>query len=1095
MKIHIRSKESFHFLFQMMQKRVAARKLLLMILAATCSISIVASSTSRERRHVGVEEAVHRAGRTLAGDSDSFKSSTGRDNEITTEVGRKVSHRLIGGHLRGEEKTRTQEAFWDDDILSSSSGNGKETRPGRKDEDDEKKSLSQQVKEGKYGLIQNEIYGSPKRPGIISYLGNPEVPKDTIENLGGLDEEEIWLAENHVLVLRGGKFPGHEATQSNGGDNAPTWPPIDDYKAPRRQVKIPSKPKVPPPFPVQLSEGGPVQIIGPNGTKDVGNGTVDYRDSFLTKGLLSEDGPFFTIVANGSVVTSDSRNASSEDGNLSEKEGLPDASPPGFPPFYHAIPPGAVFVPPPSNNQSDYDEEDQSVYYPPPYSFHYQQDNATAVPPGPLVPGIILPPPPDFFSALEESKKTTTKKYTKRPETTPSPRPRPTYLPPRKLTTKRYKSTTTTTTAVPIVDHRASGVTKVFGRIISRKNYTDTKPSAGPRTELRTVPYVEVTTSTPDKSTTLENPEFFNIGPLAGNQVTSGGEGVEGKKEAWSGLVTSKTIPVMAYYATSTQSTLERPVEVTPASIKSIITTGNPQRSHSQASYYFYEESNEQPLRTTPPNPVYYETTTESPFYETRPHGIEERRKQYYRVEAIPSREEDVRFSGSPVKNSGPIRYGESTIAQSSSKYESSSARAHGQRMLPDHAPLYYQTVSARPPPVQPYYTTSKPVQAYYRQEAKPKPIYQYSFEAADYSKRGGNRRQQGNAAYRNDYQNVQIGGNYNNGPRYDYEESVPQKRIRTEVYKNQHPIFQSSTAHSVISTTENPQQRYYTRQEEKLLDDVTKEYFTIFGKKIGKNVPSTTPLYPKLKSVTETPSYNVNSYAENFKSPEQSYKIPNVKVHYGDQSQKPYSLKEDILVNERQPLPPINPDSEFITVVDHQRQPSNYGIHDQSRDNQALAPIRAYPSQPLVSQRIGPPNNNYVPVVESPEELDDVAYPQLPISLEDDIKVNYRDPRPTINPDAELIDLGDDIKVNYRDPRPTLNPDAEFIEPILPARENQPEKPKAYFAYRLPGDGGHFYFLTPQAITQRPEQRSAGHLYSRVGTRLPRRRRRPGNV
>lgn len=157
------------------------------------------------------------------------------------------------------------------------------------------------------------------------------------------------------------------------------------------------------------------------------------------------------------------------------------------------------------------------------------------------------------------------------------------------------------------------------------------------------------------------------------------------------------------------------------------------------------------------------------------------------------------------------------------------------------------------------------------------------------------------------------------------------------------------------------------------------------------------------------------------------------------------------------------------------------------------MAAIRVYPSEQLVNQRIGPPNSNYVPVVESPEELDDVGYPQLPISLEDDIKVNYRDPRPTINPDAELINLEDDIKVNYRDPRPTLNPDAEFIEPIP---ENQPEKPKAYFAYRLPGDGGHFYFLTPQAITQRPDH-SAGshHLYSRAGTRLPRRRRRPGNV
>ncbi|XP_003396014.2 uncharacterized protein LOC100646063 isoform X2 [Bombus terrestris] len=1057
----------------MMPRRLPVRKLLLVAVLATC-LSIVTSSSSRERRNVGADESSHGADRTHTPAGRSFKSSTSRDNEITTETGRKVSHKLIGGHLRADAK---QETFWDDGILLSSAGNGRETKANRKDEDDEKKTLSQQVKEGKYGLIQNEIYGSqPKRPGIISYLGNPEVPKDTIDNLGGLDEDEIWLAENHVLVLRGGKFPGHETPQANG-DSTPTWPPIDNYKAPRRQVKIPSKPKIPPPFPIQLTEGGPIQIIGPNGTKEIGNATVDYRkDPLFTKGLLSEDGPLFTVIANGTIVMSDmnSKNASSEEENSSikSKDDKTDTVPPGsFPPFYHAIPPGAVFVPPP-NNQSEYDEEDQSIYYPPPYSFQYQQDNTTAVPPGPLVPGIILPPPPDFFSALED-KKTTTKKYTKRPETTPLPRPRPTYLPPRKLTTKQYKTSTTVPNLTQTIKSRTSigmsGVTKTYGRT-RYKNFTDknstTKPNA------RTVPYIEITTSTPDKSTTLDNPEFYNIGSLAQNHVTNQ-ENIQEKNEAWSRLVTSKTIPIVTYY-TSTQSTLERPVEVTPASIKSIITTSNPERSPSQASYYFYEESHEPPYHTTP-NSIYYKTTTESPFYETvtQPRA-EEKKKQYYNVEAIPSRETSkdysIKFIGSPVKNSAPIRYSDTTVTQSSPKYESGSTRTQGQRMLLDHAPLYYQAISARPAvSVQPYYTTSKP-QAYYRQEAKSKPIYQYSFEAADYSKHGNQRQQyeqeQTNAF--NEYQNVKVDGRYNNH-RYDYEnESVPQKRVKPQPYKNQQPIYPSTTAHSAISTTDNPQHAYYTQQDEKFLDDVTKEYFTIFGKKIPhKGIPSTTPMYSKTNSITERPNY-VNTYVENYDTPESPvYKTPKVKVHYGDQSQRPYSLKDDILVNYRRPLPPINPDSEFITVVDpNQQQPPNYRIPN--RDDQPLAAIRAYPPQPLVSPRNGPPTN-YVPVVESPEELDD-AYPQLPISLEDDIKVNYHHPRPTINPDAE------------------------FIDPI-PVQENQPEKPKAYFAYRLPGDGGHFYFLTPQAITQRPEQ-NAGHLYSKSrGTRLLRRRRRPDNV
>ncbi|XP_078052239.1 uncharacterized protein LOC144478327 [Augochlora pura] len=1013
------------------------RLLLGAALLASCLPMIVSSTLSRERRHV--EGSSHRPEGVYGSVSRGFKLSTRRENEITTEPGRKVSHRLIGGHLRGEAGQAKDDALWDDGILLSSAGNGKEAKSSRKDDDDDKKTLSQQVKEGKYGLIQNEIYGNrPKRPGIISYLGNPEVPKDTIENLGGLDEDEIWLAENHVLVLRGGKFPGHETTPSNG--EWETWPPIDSYKAPRRQVKIPSRPKVPPPFPVQLTDGGPIQIIGPNGTKEIGNDTDLGKDSLFTKGLLSEDGPLFAIISNGTIVMPNANNTSGEN-----NKGTKPDSPTGLPPFYHAIPPGAVFVPPPSN-QSDYDEEDQSIYYPPPYSFQYQQDNTTAVPPGPLVPGIILPPPPDFFSALDD-KKNTTKKYNRRPGTTPVPRQRPTYLPPRKLTSK-YKSTTSAPITKTRTSVSVSTSTKTY-RTTKQKNSTTLAPSKVP-----TVPFVEVTTPTADKPTTQDNPEFYSIGPILENQVTNQ-EPVRGKNEAWSGIVTSKTLPLLSYY-TSTQSTLEKPIEVTPASIKTIVTTGNPQRSSNQASYYFYEESNE-PTATTPDPAIYFKTTTETPFYEdvvTQPRPVE-KKKQFYSVETIPSQETSkdysVKYVDSVVKNSEPVRYSDSVT-------RTSTARPQGQRMLPDRASLYYQAISSRP--VQSYYTTPRP-QTYYRQD-KPKPIYQYSFEAADYSKRGNQRQfeQQQHTVPYNDYRDVKIFDR----SRYDYPQNEPTKQLRPQSlpFKSQSPIYPSSTANSVINTTPNPHLAYYTQQDEKLLDDVTKEYFTIFGKKIPhKNIPSTTPIYSK---TTERPEFS--GYIENnYNTPEPPvYKTPNVKVHYGDQSQRPYSLKDDILVNFRQPLPPINPDSEFIAVVD--QRPPNYRVHN--REGPPLAPLRAYPGQQLVNQGNGP-STNYVPVVESAEEIDE-SYGQLPISLEDDIKVNYRDPRPTINPDAE------------------------FISPI-PVPDHQPDKPKAYFAYRLPGDGGHFYFLTPQAVTQRPE-RNAGHLYPKSrDSRLLRRRRRPDNV
>lgn len=122
---------------------------------------------------------------------------------------------------------------------------------------DDDKTLAQQIYEGKYGLIHNELFNNiPSRPGILSYNINPEVPKDNINNLGGLESDEIWLAENHLLVLRGGNF----------SDKKVKWSYIDNYIAPPRQVKIPENPKIPPPFPIQLEDNGPIDFVSVNGS-------------------------------------------------------------------------------------------------------------------------------------------------------------------------------------------------------------------------------------------------------------------------------------------------------------------------------------------------------------------------------------------------------------------------------------------------------------------------------------------------------------------------------------------------------------------------------------------------------------------------------------------------------------------------------------------------------------------------------------------------------------------------------------------------------------------------------------------------------------
>jgi hypothetical protein len=82
----------------------------------------------------------------------------------------------------------------------------------------------------------------------------------------------------------------------------------------------------------------------------------------------------------------------------------------------------------------------------------------------------------------------------------------------------------------------------------------------------------------------------------------------------------------------------------------------------------------------------------------------------------------------------------------------------------------------------------------------------------------------------------------------------------------------------TAVSTTQNPIfNGLYTHHEEKFMDDITKDYFNMFGQRL------TTPMPPQ-RAPTET--------------------IP-----------RPISLHDDTRVNYRQPLPPINPDSEFIDV------------------------------------------------------------------------------------------------------------------------------------------------------------------------------------
>lgn len=263
-------------------------------------------------------------------------------------------------------------------FVESSAGEGKDNN--RKEE--KTKTLSDQVAEGKYGLIQNELFETPpKRPGILSYATNPETPSDTADNLGGLSKDEIWLSEDHLLVLKGG-------TLNNEARDEP-WKPIDDYEAPLRQVKIPDNPKIPPPFLVQLEENAPLEFIRNNQLPLVNPFTNESILLFPESGfpktetyggdktyLYARPGAFNDIKnANGAPAGAlPPPTASFGPNNRNNNFTLPNpfVGPPGNFPFPPPPPGFSPFGPPPpffngsldnANITEFFDEDDPSFYY------------------------------------------------------------------------------------------------------------------------------------------------------------------------------------------------------------------------------------------------------------------------------------------------------------------------------------------------------------------------------------------------------------------------------------------------------------------------------------------------------------------------------------------------------------------------------------------------------------------------------------------------------------------------------------------------------------------------------------------------------------
>lgn len=935
------------------------------------------------------------------------------------------------------------------------------------DEDDERKTLAQQVLDGKYGLIQTELFSSPvKRPGILSYEINPEVPKDNINNLGGLKPEEIWLAENHLLVLKGGSF-----SDSEQGSKM-IWPPIDSYVAPQRQVKIPQNPKIPPPFPIQLKEGGPIEVIkGKNGTKNI----------------PSYFGPPFLFQNPVNIPNKANENETKQrQGNLTQGNGgIPF---PFLPPEIGLYPPAIAFLPPPGN-LTELDEDDPSIYYPPRYDFVYTKNYTSFVPAGPLVPGIILPPPPNFFAPLEND------------------------------TSERINPVNKQANVIQKINKsRTSGMNRVRSKLQPHGN--SLKPKGLNITQEQKITPIQYTANKHQNKITLSStlnktnedwvpipaPRPFYITDISKLKMISG--------EDINETPLKYDIPKNGWALDNTTKQEFLADKKQPPRFKS--TKG----SDNIGVYLTTGISNENFIVSNSPRPTMKNVQFYESNYDDNKQLIPEEYSKITKVNNIKIVKPSLAENTTPKNHLKQYYYNKN-------QYKSNT-------LLPE---VIYEDFSVTTPPVngrlmvpnvkyEDYKNTikgtSKPLSfLYYEQEPK----YQaddggYRYDVPETSNLNSYRQDQYRAIPPNE--NKITYSTTQKPPIYEYSYSAPgygtleAPKVGINYETTSKPIIYESN----LKSTKRPQYTYFEFQttpkqndfnydisnvdslyptvqpqvniknkygniksfkteepfiayniQDKGQDENTKDYFISFGQKINQkdrvrtssisqpnqqyytkpyyeNYDHTTPSPPKRTNTNirfpdtyniqgDTPyytkkEYSIPKYENSNKKIKSNVPTDNYSYYYGPsnigfQAYREYEhgvvppnrLSSDINVNYKTPKPPINPDAEYI--------------------------------EPYINLR---PNH----------------------PLHGDIDVNYNIPNPTINPDAEFIDqsyikvrpnhpLNGDIDVNYKIPNPTINPEAEFINQDY--INSKPFKENSYVSYRLPGNSGHFYFLTPQTIQQ----------------------------
>ncbi|KAK6626247.1 hypothetical protein RUM43_006554 [Polyplax serrata] len=1135
----------------------------------------------------------------------------------------------------------------DENDLRKASSGGKQKKEA---EDEEEKTLAQQVADGKYGLIQNELFANgSKRPGIISYKSNSEVPRDTKENLGGLDKDEIWLAEDHILVLRGGNYQNDKENQPPG---SPVWPPIDNYLAPKRQVKIPKNPEIPPPFPVQLSDDGPIEFIKGQNNPSFLPPVIPPLPSFVNNKSIPLP---FTVVP----IPSDDKNNSS-----------PFPVPPQLlPPFLSNFPPGATFLPPPNGNNTEIDEDDPSIYYPPKYDFTYPLDNSTVVPPGPLVPGIILPPPPDFFSLLkpetpkeghnesDDSINSVTSNVFVGPKYLPSLRkPGRTRLPGNVHIVRPFQSSSNTTKSSDTSDtdeKQKPPITYVYPENTNQKSRTPLPhntfrtnnkayqnkfhqngfnspifvpngpnrplyhplPTTSPKPNHITLPPTTkslpkqiLIITTPESAQKVKSesnhqkkpvetnkyeylpPEIHPLRSLIKPNVTVSYNGKYGHLPPpinYQPVKPETDITIIrGHYVT--QPPLTKGSKVPSTDANSITVTPVPVVKKVRIQQMPLDTPN---VSAPPPNPTkatlyfYEETTTK----EESPRNEETKQKSSDPVTEVPAIKPDDKpvtpyYYATHSTSKTPIRQFLEETFHSSNVLPRKPQIAHvnnaeiithnGYADLPKMKHLNYATHVSSPRPVLKYH--------YITDGNTPVVIPTPKIQELEIKNSGSS-----------GLQTVHL------DPAPPVHSVAPPQPVAVEPYiepkkpqeHQSNPISQLVTASPIEFNTADgpfvpsnyyatvrPDHVHFTSQEQTLVDDITKNYFTIFGQKI--NSASTTPLTPvkhttgktkpkqesglsyisddgrnyNIQQVHDTngpnPSKSSSSFytGEKAKPPaatrppsnfekylkeltgedQRDYIVSGVfpfKVKKGKGflpngipahllPQHPVVFENDAAVTRPKvqyqpnlsttlrPLAGAEIKTAYLQQIPSSVKPYDLYQNQVPQQNLQFNPNLQQYFQELTALtspttkrpiRVKKPNNEYLPKPPTlvPYQGQDVR--TKPISLANDYLVNYKSPRPEVEPNAELLNIPyDNIKIvespdlsrnpnqpSYGKEQIPFNigkvifqnlPKPEFFGP----RQPHPNGGNAFVSYNLPGNGGHFFFLTPQQVVEKVDDEDA---------------------